>query len=268
MTPLKDLSAEGIANDIFQVLTRNGVNLLNCVSQTYDGASVMSGKHRGVQKKIRDITGKALYVHCYAHRLNLVVVDTVKSLVSANDFFSLLQKLYILMSSAAVLPIFLEVQKRHYPKRSERTTLKRLSDTRWTCRIDSLRAIRKCFSAVIDALTSVAEHNDRERSIEAAGLLSRVQTLDFVSSLVIFENLLSITKGLSDQLQAQDLDLVGALDLLQVTVDQLVEARESGWQWMWQDILQLAQQNCVRVQIPGASSRGRVRKQMKLVILY
>ena len=99
-------------DDICQVLTRNGVNLLNCVSQTYDGASVMSGKHRGVQKKIRDITGKALYVHCYAHRLNLVVVDTVKSMVSANDFFSLLQKLYILMSSAAVLPIFLEVQKR------------------------------------------------------------------------------------------------------------------------------------------------------------
>ena len=75
---------------------------------------------------------------------------------------------------------------------------------------------------------------------------------------------MSITKGLSDQLQAQDLDLVGALDLLQVTVDQLVEARESGWQWMWQDILQLAQQNCVRVQIPGASSRGRVRKQKEL----
>ena len=150
--------------------------------------------------------------------------------------------------------------RRDYPKRSERTTLKRLSDTRWTCRIDSLRAIRKCFSAVIDALTSVAEHNDRERSIEAAaGLLSRVQTLDFVSSLV-FENLLSITKGLSDQLQAQDLDLVGALDLLQVTVDQLVEARER----MWQDILQLAQQNCVRVQIPGASSRGRVRKQKEI----
>ena len=111
MTPLKDLSAEGIANDICQVLTRNGVNLLNCISQTYDGASVMSGKHRGVQKKIRDITGKALYVHYYAHRLNLVVVDTVKSLVSANDFFSLLQKLYILMSSAAVLPILLKYRR-------------------------------------------------------------------------------------------------------------------------------------------------------------
>ena len=53
MTPLKDLSAEGIANDICQVLTRNGVNLLNCVSQTssYDGASVMSGKHRDVHQR-------------------------------------------------------------------------------------------------------------------------------------------------------------------------------------------------------------------------
>jgi hypothetical protein len=64
MTPLKNLSSEGIADDICQVLTRNYISLLDCVSQTYDGVSVMSSKHQGVQKRIRDISPKSLYVHC------------------------------------------------------------------------------------------------------------------------------------------------------------------------------------------------------------
>jgi hypothetical protein len=88
--------------------------------------------------------------------------------------------------------------------------------------------------------------------------------LDFVSGLVIFENLLSITKGLSDQLQAQDLDLVGALSLLDTAVDQLVEAHESGWQSMWHDILELTQQNSIRMQVPGSSRRGRARQQKEI----
>ncbi|KAF3834434.1 hypothetical protein F7725_025638 [Dissostichus mawsoni] len=43
---------------------------------TYDGASVMSGKHSGVQARIKEVEKQAFYVHCNAHSLNLVLVDT------------------------------------------------------------------------------------------------------------------------------------------------------------------------------------------------
>ena len=45
------------------------------VGQGYDGCSAMAGMLNGVQAKIREIYPKALYVHCSAHRLNLVVND-------------------------------------------------------------------------------------------------------------------------------------------------------------------------------------------------
>ena len=45
------------------------------VSQGYDGAAVMSGCVSGVQKRIRDLVPQAIYVHCHAHCLNLVLVD-------------------------------------------------------------------------------------------------------------------------------------------------------------------------------------------------
>ena len=272
-TPLGNLAADGIAEEICQVLTRNKLTLQNCIAQTYDGASVMSGKHTGVQKRIRDIAPKAVYTHCYAHRLNLVVVDSVKSVSSASVFFDVLQRLYVFVSSSAVHPIFLEAQKRHYPQRCESVTLKRLSDTRWTCRIDSIRAMLKSFTAVVDALSSLTNASNSERSILAAGLLSRVKSLEFTSNLVIFEKLLTITKNLSDQLQAEDLDLSGAVDLLETVIEQLVETRESGWDDTWQQILHLAQTCSVNMDVSdGSRSRGdpglvtgrRTRKQKEI----
>ena len=41
--------------------------------QAYDGASVMSSSKAGVQAKIKEVSPRALYTHCYAHCLNLSI---------------------------------------------------------------------------------------------------------------------------------------------------------------------------------------------------
>ena len=43
------------------------------VVQYYNGASVMSGQHRGVQSIVKEAYPNSRYVHCYAHQLNLVL---------------------------------------------------------------------------------------------------------------------------------------------------------------------------------------------------
>jgi hypothetical protein len=48
------------------------------VNQGYDGASVMSGQYTGVQAHVREFAPYAVYVHCYAHILNLVLVDSLQ----------------------------------------------------------------------------------------------------------------------------------------------------------------------------------------------
>lgn len=63
----------------FQNLSIN-INTLNIVAQSYDGASVMSGHLRGVQSKIKQQFPCAIYTHCMAHRLNLIVVDMCKEI--------------------------------------------------------------------------------------------------------------------------------------------------------------------------------------------
>lgn len=54
------------------------MNSLHIVAQSYYGASVMSGCLGGVKAKIKEKHPNAIYTHCMAHRLNLVVVDMCK----------------------------------------------------------------------------------------------------------------------------------------------------------------------------------------------
>ena len=52
---------------------------LDCMMpQGYNGALVMSGSCLGVQKCIQDAAPQAVYVHCFAHTVNSVLVDSAR----------------------------------------------------------------------------------------------------------------------------------------------------------------------------------------------
>lgn len=87
------------------------IDIANCISQCYDGASVMSGCNTGVRKRVTDVNPKAVYIHCHAHQLNLVLVDSCKSLNHASEFFSLLQCLYNYISSSIPHALFVTKQQ-------------------------------------------------------------------------------------------------------------------------------------------------------------
>ena len=73
-------SADGIANTAKVFLENLGIDFSKIRGQGYDGASVMSGIHRGVQKLIKDMVNSPLpFVHCGCHNLNLVGNDAATS---------------------------------------------------------------------------------------------------------------------------------------------------------------------------------------------
>ena len=61
----------------------------------------MSCHLSGVQTRIREEVGRScVYIYCYAHRLNLVVVNTASSIHKVNDFFG-----YIVVTKAGLKPV-------------------------------------------------------------------------------------------------------------------------------------------------------------------
>ena len=159
------LTAKSLADYITSKMSQLELNTDYLVSQCYDGASVMSGCNAGVQKLIQERNPQALYVHCCAHRLNLVLVDVCKNVRAAADFFSHLQTLYVFLSSSKTHELFLSNQQ---ASGGREIRLKKLSDTRWSCRIDSITTFLSTYSAIIRTLEDIADGNDREKAVECS----------------------------------------------------------------------------------------------------
>jgi len=86
-------------------------------------------EEQGVQKRIREKAPLTYYVHCYGHWLNLVLINVVKHVPQAAEFFSLLEELYVFASTSVVHVRFLAIQKEMFPQEQVRE-LQHLSDTR------------------------------------------------------------------------------------------------------------------------------------------
>lgn len=71
--------AKTLTQYIFEYLKMCGINPQTpIVAQSFDGASVMSGRFNGVQSKVKEKYPYAIYTHCMSHRVNLVVLDMCK----------------------------------------------------------------------------------------------------------------------------------------------------------------------------------------------
>ena len=99
----EDLNAESLSGAMQDEMKQIGININNVVALGYNGAAVMSGRCSGVQQRIREIVPQAINVHCFAHRLNLVIVQAaVKGVVHITDIFATLQLCYNFLSGSNV----------------------------------------------------------------------------------------------------------------------------------------------------------------------
>ena len=66
-------------------------------------ASVMSGSHAGVQTLMRqNYMPRGVYIHCFTHRLNLVISDECIVVSYVDEFMGVLSKLHQYFTSSSV----------------------------------------------------------------------------------------------------------------------------------------------------------------------
>ena len=225
-TPLPELDASAITDCIINTLERLGLDFKSSlIGLGFDGASVMRGQITGVQKRIRDRAPFAHYVHCYGHRLNLVLINSVKHIPGAADFFSLLENLYVFVSNPAVHKRFVGIQQEMFPNEKVRE-LQHLSDTRWWCRATSCENALLRLEAIIKLLEETSANDVGARAISARGLHSQIDA-EFVHLLRFFSDILEKVNKVSKQLQDQQTDLGKAAQLISSLREDLVDIRNS-----------------------------------------
>lgn len=138
----------------------------------------MSGMHKDLQSRLRTLNEKALYVHCQAHCLNLVPVESAKSNVFVK-FFSFVEKLYVFCTCSTKRHAFLKCQQSLYLGQRA-VELQKLSDTRWACRERCLTALSKVLKALIEMLTDIIESDSPDTAAGDAKMYLKAIDFEFL----------------------------------------------------------------------------------------
>lgn len=220
-----DATGQGLFNTFCTITSKYDINWeKHLCAQSFDGAASMQGIYSGLRSFIQHKNPRAIYVWCFAHILNLVVVDTCDSCTDTKNFFGDVQSLVFFLKARKRAAVFIECQKKMY--KDERVLrLKSFSDTRWTSHGKVLNVIFCKYKALIDALEVLQNSSDRITASSSRTFLKTISTFKFVLCLIFFKNIFIVTTPLSNYLQCKTIDFFEAIQLVNVAKKKLSEMR-------------------------------------------
>jgi hypothetical protein len=217
---VNDTTGRGLYEKINAILTDEGLKLSDCRGQGYDNGANMKGTYHGVQANILRENKKAFYVSCASHNLNLVLGDIAKSSSKAVHFFGTLQKIYTTFAGSTSR---WSILKQYVTS----LTPKPLSETRWECRIDSVKAIRFQIPNFRDALNALANHDNKLKA-ETLALIKHITKFEFLVSVIIWYDLPAKVNFASKIMQSKTMHIDMARSHLKEVVLFFEEYRNSG----------------------------------------
>jgi hypothetical protein len=206
-----ELHADALSTVILSALEKLQLNPQHIISQCYDGAAVMSGKHGGVQKKLQERLKKIIpYVHCYNHQLHLVVVHAISQEPKVQQYFDICSALYNFTRKQTVAAIY------------SGTKLARLLEQRWDGHLKTTVAILVNMEAIEDLLKHCAEGEvSAEVAIEATGLLAKISEPLFKFLAEVIRTTLTILEPANNCLQSKTMDLLTASEVVDTVLQSI-----------------------------------------------
>ncbi|XP_023767342.2 uncharacterized protein LOC111915937 [Lactuca sativa] len=165
-----DTSSLTLKAAIDTVFSNNNLSMTQVRGQGYDGASNMSGAFNGLKSLILNENNSAHYIHCFAHQLQLVVVEVAKKHDDVDEFFEQLALVVtVVCGSCKRKDMIREMQKERVAAEigigetetgkglNQEISLIRAGDTRWGSHFRTIVSLVNLFAEVVAVLKYVKE---------------------------------------------------------------------------------------------------------------
>ncbi|CAA2984694.1 zinc finger MYM-type 1-like [Olea europaea subsp. europaea] len=214
----------GLATELEKVLIKLDLDIDDIRGQGYDSVSNVSGKHKGVQRRVCEMNPRAFYTPCGAQSLNLALCDMANCCSKAVSFFGVIKRIYTLFSSSTK-------RWKIFKDNVQGLTVNPLSQTCWESDVESVKPIIEQTAQIRDALLDLAESNEYPKvKSEAESLATyELQNFEFLLGMVIWYKLLHAVNIVSKFLQTESMDINHAIDLLQGLISFLEDYKEIGF---------------------------------------
>ena len=212
---VNDVTAANIFKVLKDVLQRFSLNIKHCRGQGYDGASNMAGKFGGVQALMLAEEQRALYVHCFAHSLNLVVQHALKSEKSMRDTMSMVGNMVTFVrDSPKRLHWFKEIAAEMEDCGHTQGNIKSWCPTRWNMRAASLSGICQNYRALLEFFNEVDNQDSSEVGVVAHGFVTRLLKFETFFSVELLRLIFQTVDRASVVLQGVQLHFSEAKELI------------------------------------------------------
>ncbi|XP_042403949.1 zinc finger MYM-type protein 1-like [Zingiber officinale] len=276
-----DTSSHSLKMAIDALFVQHGLSLSRLRGQGYDGASNMRGEFNGLKSLILQESPFAMYVHCFSHQLQLVLVVVAHDNFTVSEFFGYITM--IVNISGASCKRRDQLRKIQHDKiiaelesgeitsgkgKNQETSLARPGDTRWGSHYLTLLRLCSMWSSVIEVLGNV--YDDASYSANkgvAAGLIEKMESYQFVFVLHLMKYILGITNELSLSLQQGDQNIVQAMSLVRSVKCRLQDFREDGWQIILEQVNTFCELNMISIldMEDNMLTRGHGRRRGQLI---
>lgn len=251
---LEGKDAESIEEGIRTGLHSFGLDFNNCRAVCFDNASVMIGRHTGVQRRLCEKNKKIVFINCNNHSLNLAGVDAVKSDVGSMTFFNILNQVFNFFSRSTARWDTL--------KKVTAVTLKSSTDTRWSSRAEATHALQNELDGVLEVLESISSSNKftAESRADSEALLTGILNFQFLTFLSFWTPVLRKVDVVQKRLQCPEMTVKDAYEDLQALATWLQENRDTSAQ----EALRSSHQKFRTVQQVGSRSRNKTSEAKKV----
>ena len=237
-----NLKGKAIADTILSHLKSLNLPLEKMIGQGYDGASSMSGKEKGVQAIVKESCPLAVYVHCSAHVLNLVLVKScaIPEMHSTFDFIGDIASFF--KSSSKRNARLTTAIKRMSDRISNKWRLQQPCQTRWAEKHSAVLAVSELYDPIRQVLLELSDlpEEPTESRRKATSLYSVMTSSKFCIALCILEHVMAHTSILSQLLQKVDIDLRTAVDCVNNLQSLMKSCRDVGNNDTYDEIYQKA----------------------------
>ncbi|CAH2329470.1 zinc finger MYM-type 1-like [Pelobates cultripes] len=212
---------------VCNVLESMEIEVTNCVGNSTDGASNMQGQYNGFSTWLSNKAPGLIHVWCYAHVLNLVMMDVIKISVQAILLFGLL-------NSCAVFIRESYLRMNVWREKSQEESFRSLSvigETRWWSRDAALTKVFGSFNdpsqaLYVDFIQTMAEisrsdHFNADIRYKAGTYLESLQKFHTLIMAQLYLFVFKNSTPLSFYPQTQGMDVLQAYQMVTETVNNL-----------------------------------------------
>ena len=206
------VTGEALSALIISSLQKHGLDVNLLRGQGYDGAGAMAGRVSGVAARIQQQCPLALYVHCFSHKLNLVIVNACQ-VQAVRNAMGVISKIAFFFENSPKRQAALEEKIRETEQPNRKKHLLDLCRTRWVYRHEALENFSQLYETLVDLLQDIKSSREgwnRDTVTDAAALLNAIIQFQFLMAFVVMWKGLTILKGLSISLQSSSIDICKA----------------------------------------------------------